>query len=88
MDSDSFALLIPIVAIGAPLATAIICRFVKMIEVASKQHYDSQIKLKMIERGYSADEIERVCQIPVKSKRGELNEASWAPIAPAKPAKL
>ncbi len=68
------------IGIGAPVALIFLCRFVRMIEVTSKNYYQAQLKLKMIDKGYSASEIERVVQL----KPGEMG-SDWEPIVPAKP---
>lgn len=75
-------MVIPLFAIGvgAPLVLIFLCRFVRMIEVTSKNYYQAQLKMKMIDKGYSASEIERVVQL----KPGEMG-SEWEPIVPAKP---
>ncbi len=77
---------VQIVAIvfGLPMAAVAICRIMKMIEVTSKQYYEVQLKLQMVDRGYSASEIERVVHVDVVPQQTQ----DWQPIAASKPMRV
>lgn len=85
--SSSLVSLVAVICIlGGPFLCgmfAIVCR---TIEKVSKQRAESSLKLEMIRRGFSANEIERVCQSKLDPKA--VHDGAWNPIAPAKPAKV
>ncbi len=83
MDHDFKAVLIVAICVGAPFLMLMVYSLMKMIETSTKTHYDAMLKMKMIERGYTADEIERVCQAKIPD--GAQHDPEWKPIPPAKP---
>ncbi len=68
------------IAVGGSLVLVFLCRIIRMIEFTSRNYYQAQLKMKMIDKGYSASEIERVVQLQVGDPAGK-----WEPLMPAKP---
>lgn len=85
-STSSFAVLAAICIVAAPFLCGIIHMICKTIENVSLQRAEANLKLEMIRKGFSANEIERVCQTKFDPKA--FQNSDWTPIAPAKPAKV
>lgn len=83
--------IIPIVVcsllFGGPCVVFIVFRLFQMIENTARGHQETVLRMKMIDRGYSASEIERVCRLP-REDRKKAVEDEWVPVAPSKPVKV
>ncbi|MEZ6095952.1 MAG: hypothetical protein R3C03_17260 [Pirellulaceae bacterium] len=84
MSREIIPVIIVSIIFGAPFLTGIICRLFKTIERTSRDYNESQLKSKMIDRGYSAAEIERICKMDL-GKSPDMQATTWNPVAPAKP---
>jgi hypothetical protein len=52
----------------------------------ARDHQETVLRMKMVDRGYSASEIERVCRLP-QDQRQAAGETEWVALTPAKPVK-
>lgn len=81
MDEEIIALVGIIMVFGAPLVGIVLTRAFKACENVVKHYNETRLKLKMVERGYSVAEIERLCTLPVDHH--QLNNA-WSVVGPEK----
>lgn len=72
--------------LGGPFVIGIIAVVMKTFESILRTRSETKLKLQMIQRGFSAVEIERVCKTAASGK-ADTNSAHWQPIAPVKPVK-
>lgn len=85
VSSGLVALVAVVCLLGGPFLCGMFHAVCSTIEKVSKQRADANLKLEMIRRGFTADDIERVCKMKL-DPRHESSE-DWKPIPPAKPAK-
>jgi hypothetical protein len=75
---------------GGPAICVVFCRACKLIDSLGRAHMESKLKTTMIERGYSVQEIERLCSMPVDPEAVEYArrycDAARA-VGPQKPVK-
>jgi hypothetical protein len=88
MDEEVIAVVALCLIFGAPCVVMILSRLFKTIENTARGHQETVLRMKMIDRGYSASEIERVCKLPLDDRKRAAESADWVPVAPAKPAKV
>lgn len=87
MDPESMiGMMAVILLFGGPCVTIIVSRLFKMIEATARGHQETMLRMKMVDRGYSAGEIERVCRLPIEDRKKAV-EDEWVPLAPSKPVK-
>jgi len=86
------ASIIPLAAIvfslGGALVWGLVATVSQMVVTISRQRAEANLKLEMIRRGYTASDIERICnlQIPPGTR---VDAGEWNPITPPpKPAKV
>lgn len=80
-----FPVYMMMVIIGIPCLTGVLMKFIDFLDSSAKHYQDVTFKSKLIDRGFTASEIERICQLPVsKQKQGE---DKWESVPPAKPQK-
>ncbi len=81
--------IVPVVAIafvfGGPLVGILGVRLIRCIESVSRAAIDNRLKIRMIDRGYSVQEIERLCEIPLD--HDAVRRSLACPVGPAKPIK-
>lgn len=102
MNSGSLVGMLAVIFIlGGPFCCGIVSIICCTVEKVSRQRAEANLKSQLIQRGFSAAEIERILSIPIKKpgkKHRELMEAPqpvgtpladhWQPIIPPKPAPL
>jgi hypothetical protein len=88
MEEEVIAIVAICLIFGAPCVVMILTRLFKTIENTARGHQETVLRMKMIDRGYSASEIERVCKLPLDERKRSAESADWVPVAPAKPAKV
>jgi ABC-type nitrate/sulfonate/bicarbonate transport system permease component len=77
-----------VLALGGSLIWALVSTITQMAITISRQRAEASLKLEMIRRGYTASDIERICnvQVPAGTK---FNMGDWSPVTPPpKPAKV
>ncbi len=87
-SSSLIGLVAVICCLGGPFLCGIIGIICSTIEKVSRQRADSNLKLMMLQRGFTAAEIERVCNAKVQKNISSSDVSSWQPIPPVKPAKV
>jgi hypothetical protein len=80
-----FPVYMMMVIIGIPCLTGVLMKFIDFLDSSAKHYQDVTLKSKLIDRGFTAHEIERICQLPVNKQKG--GEGEWQPVPPAKPVK-
>ncbi len=65
MEEELVALVAMTLIFGGPMICYVVQRALAMIENLGRVHLESKLKTLMIERGYSVQEIERICSVPV-----------------------
>ncbi len=87
MDEEIIAILAISLLFGGPVLVIIVSKILHTVQSMARDHQETVLRMKMIDRGYSASEIERVCRLPLKDRtRAADNE--WVPLTPAKPARV
>lgn len=85
MHGDKIVSIVAIALLfGGPCLVIILSRLFRTIEVTARSHQATVLRMKMVDRGYTASEIERVCGLPLDEQRRAV-ESEWVPVAPAKP---
>lgn len=88
MNAGVIPLVAVVIALGGSLLWGLVATITHMVISISRQRADSNLKLEMIRRGYSASEIERICGAKV-SADAKLPPADWTPVTPPpKPVKV
>ncbi len=87
MDEEIIAVVAVSLIFGGPVLAIIIKSVLKTVERMARDHQETVLRMKMVDRGYSATEIERVCRLP-ESDRQRAAVDDWVPVMPAKPAKV
>lgn len=88
MDEKIIPLVTIVIALGGSLLWGLVATVTQIVAAISRQRADANLKLEMIRRGYSANEIERICNVEV-SREAKLPPAEWTPVTPPpKPAKV
>jgi len=87
MQEEVIAIVAISLLFGGPFAVMIITRVLKTVETMARNHQETVLRMKMVDRGYSASEIERVCRLPEKDRQQGAAD-DWVPVTPAKPAKI
>ncbi len=86
-DKDGlFPVYMMIVIIGIPCLTGVLMKFIDFLDSSAKHYQDVTLKSKLIDRGFTAHEIERICQQPVNNKQ-KTADGNWEPVIPTKPVK-
>ena len=88
ISSSLIGLVAVICCLGGPFICGIIAIVCGTIEKVSRQRADANLKLLMLQRGFNAADIERVCNAKVQKNVSSSDVSSWQPIPPAKPAKV
>lgn len=75
-------------ALGGSLIWALVSTITQMAITISRQRAEASLKLEMIRRGYTASDIERICNVQV-SPGAKFSMGDWSPVTPPpKPAKV
>jgi hypothetical protein len=88
MDEEVIALAAVILMFGGPTVCYVIHRVMTMVENMGRVHLESKLKTTMIERGYSVQEIERLCATPLDATAAQQAmrpDAYPSAVGPQKP---
>jgi hypothetical protein len=84
MDEEIIALVAVTLLFGGPLVAFVSARALRCAENVIRAAVETRLKLQMIERGYSVQEIERLCATSIPR---DFFASAASPVGPAKPIK-
>jgi hypothetical protein len=89
ISSSLIGLVAVICCLGGPFICGIVGIICSTVEKISRQRADANLKQIMLQRGFTAADIERVCNTKVqKNVSSSTDVSAWQPIPPAKPARV
>lgn len=88
MNPSVIPLVTIVLALGGALIWGLVATVAQMAVTISRQRAEANLKLEMIRRGYTASDIERICNVQVPPGT-RVDAGDWNPITPPpKPAKV
>lgn len=88
MNTSLIPLIVVVLALGGSLIWGLVATLCQMAITISRQRAEANLKLEMIRRGYTASEIERICNVQVPPGT-RMDGGDWSPVTPPpKPAKV
>jgi hypothetical protein len=88
MNPSVIPLVTIVLALGGALVWGLVATVAQMAVTISRQRAEANLKLEMIRRGYTASDIERICNLQVPPGT-RVDAGDWNPVTPpAKPLKV
>jgi hypothetical protein len=88
MNASIIPLAAIVLSLGGALVWGLVATVAQMAVTISRQRAEANLKLEMIRRGYTASDIERICNVQVPPGT-RVDTGEWNPVTPPpKPAKV